>query len=545
MRSNAPLAATSRPAAIAPRPRAQLIFATDWARTYMVQSTFFHGVHQRDAIVAKRVGVPLVPWIVDRLGESDRDRIRALQELMRAHDVSIATVIGALNERCATCPSALDDHDDAIYETHEDWLLDLLRAVTPTLAAAPVLAGQPEGMEQLLAEAIICCWLPGLRLSDLRKEPALAVAVAAFLGPPAEEPAIWAALQGLIEGDDQSMARIHGNRLVLRLANLGHAMERRIELLRGHLQGDGDRVELREVAQKPLTEGLAQTRRIEHWVDEALDGLYGMQAARSFLTDLGRLATARRIHQAAGATTSPRVRTHVALVGPPGVGKSTFGRRYAGFLHRAGLIPRDHVVEVGARDLIGRYIGATTPLVKEVCARARGGVLFIDEAYALVGASDRDYGHEAIVALMRAMDDAGDALTVVFAGYEAPLLAMMRSNPGLQSRVPVIVRFAPLQPLESGQLLMRLAQDDGLDVEPGLLDCWLGLDLICALPSDGRSVELLYQRLLCGSITDRACQTQQRLSLRVADLGAVLLPADPERGDTALHVFSALDDDPS
>ena len=146
---------------------------------------------------------------------------------------------------------------------------------------------------------------------------------------------------------------------------------------------------------------------------------------------------------------------------------------------------------------------------------------------------------------MRPDFPSGRLLTVIFAGYEEPLVAMLGSNQGLRSLVSVMVRFAPLLPLESGQLLLRLAHDDGLDVAPGLLDCWLAMDLVCALPMDGRSVETLYQRLLCGPIAERACTTQRRLSLQIADLGEVLLPLKGGDVDTDLVTFSALDDEPS
>lgn len=541
MTSSAMRSRPERPVPIPARPGAQRIFARKWALGMLLRTTTFLEFEDGDELLASVAGMTVdqMRWYYHPHAIRSSFRDRELLDVLERYAVTIADILCVSVDRVVH--GAEDDEGDAI--ELDAWLGDTLVPVVRDLRHAPLVAAHGPGVEQLLAESLICRWLPSLRVSDLRADPDLARDVAAFLGPPSEEEAIWHALKVIAVEDAERYGRIHGNRLVLRLASLEHALQQRVRLLRDHLRGIGDRVELREVAHSRRLEGLEQQERLRLWLDEAFEGLYGMHAARAFLHDIGLLSIANGIHRAAGAMRAPRLHRHIALVGPPGVGKTTFARRYGRFLHQVGAIERDHTVEIGARDLVGRYVGSTTPLVREMCAKARGGVLFIDEAYALHGDSKRDFGHEALVALMQAIDQADAALTVVLAGYQEPIARLLDANPGLRSRIGTVVRFEPLSAQESGLLLQRLACEDDVEVDGQLLDCWLGLDLVCRLPTDGRVVQLLYRQLLAGPVARRACETQQRLSLRVEDLACLDLPA--RQGVNKLFAFNALDDEAS
>lgn len=99
------------------------------------------------------------------------------------------------------------------------------------------------------------------------------------------------------------------------------------------------------------------------------------------------------------------------------------------------------MVEVGRADLIGEYIGSTAPKVKKVFDDAKGGVLFIDEAYSLIPRHEKDYGHEAIATIIQEMENRRDEVLVIFAGYEDLMKEFLDINPGLSSRISREIRF--------------------------------------------------------------------------------------------------------
>jgi probable Rubsico expression protein CbbX len=140
--------------------------------------------------------------------------------------------------------------------------------------------------------------------------------------------------------------------------------------------------------------------------------------------------------------TSQRPSLHMCFTGDPGTGKTTVAMLMAKILHGLGWIERDHLLAVRRDDLVGQYVGHTAPKTADVLKRARGGVLFIDEAYYLHRPeNDRDYGPEAIEVLLAAMESERERLVVVFAGYEDRMDTFFRSNPGMGSRVAHHIHF--------------------------------------------------------------------------------------------------------
>ena len=135
---------------------------------------------------------------------------------------------------------------------------------------------------------------------------------------------------------------------------------------------------------------------------------------------------------------SGRFRPHMALMGSPGTGKSTVARLFGDILREDGLLPKGHFVKVSCDELIGQYIGETRPKTRAVCEKARGGVLFIDEAYGLMSGNnshgDVNYGAEAIEVLIQFMEDNDDSL-VILAGYTNDINNLIdNGNPGFRRR---------------------------------------------------------------------------------------------------------------
>jgi probable Rubsico expression protein CbbX len=132
----------------------------------------------------------------------------------------------------------------------------------------------------------------------------------------------------------------------------------------------------------------------------------------------------------------------MSFTGNPGTGKTTVALRMAEILHRLGYVEEPKVVSVTRDDLVGQYVGHTAPKTREVLKRARGGVLFIDEAYYLYRPeNERDYGQEAIEILLQVMETEREDLVVVLAGYRDRMETFFRSNPGMGSRVAHHIHF--------------------------------------------------------------------------------------------------------
>jgi SpoVK/Ycf46/Vps4 family AAA+-type ATPase len=128
---------------------------------------------------------------------------------------------------------------------------------------------------------------------------------------------------------------------------------------------------------------------------------------------------------------------HMCFYGNPGTGKTEVARSIAGILYENKILPSKKVVEVDRSGLVGEYLGETPQKTMGKIMQAMGGVLFIDEAYAIVPADDRgfDYGHEAIATLIKAMEDYRGKFCVILAGYKSPMEHMIAANPGFKSRI--------------------------------------------------------------------------------------------------------------
>jgi|694.fasta_scaffold76179_3 stage V sporulation protein K len=157
-------------------------------------------------------------------------------------------------------------------------------------------------------------------------------------------------------------------------------------------------------------------------------------------------------------------RMHVAFVGNPGTGKTTVARLYGELLNDLGLLPSRNFVETDRSGLVAEFVGQTEKKTLEQIEKADGGVLFIDECYALNDGygNQKGFGEEATDCLVKQMEDRRDRLVVILAGYKDPTLNYMRTNPGLQSRVPMVVDFPDYSTSELLAISSRIASSRGL-----------------------------------------------------------------------------------
>lgn len=151
---------------------------------------------------------------------------------------------------------------------------------------------------------------------------------------------------------------------------------------------------------------------------------------------------------------------HMRFVGNPGTGKTTVARVLGKILKERGILRKGNFFEHSGRDFCGSYIGHTAPKTAAMCRDAYGSVLFIDEAYSLYrsGASSNDFGREAIDTLIAEMENHRSDLVVIMAGYTDEMETLMRSNPGLESRMPYVIEFPNYTRTELRDIFMSMVQ---------------------------------------------------------------------------------------
>jgi stage V sporulation protein K len=197
----------------------------------------------------------------------------------------------------------------------------------------------------------------------------------------------------------------------------------------------------------------------------ALDRLVGLDAVKETAREVYAMHAVARLRREVGLLAEPTA-LHMVFRGPPGTGKTTVARAFGQAFRAMGALERGHLVEVERADLVGEYVGHTAQRTREAVNRALGGVLFVDEAYALASGGEKDFGREAIDTLVRQMEEQRNRLVVVLAGYPQEMDVFLATNPGLASRIPIHLDFRDYSMQELVVIARGMIADRGYRLAP-------------------------------------------------------------------------------
>lgn len=207
----------------------------------------------------------------------------------------------------------------------------------------------------------------------------------------------------------------------------------------------------------------------EKTLDELLkevDNLIGLEGVKKSIHENITYLNFTKLRKQKGFDDGSNISLHSVFTGNPGTGKTTVVKKLGKIYQKMGLLSKGHVYEVDRSVLVGEYIGQTAPKVKKAIDEARGGILFIDEAYSLArsGEDSKDYGKEVIEILIKEMSDGPGDIAIVVAGYPKEMNVFIESNPGLKSRFSEYFHFDDYLPEELYQIALYAAEHKQLTI---------------------------------------------------------------------------------
>ncbi len=198
-------------------------------------------------------------------------------------------------------------------------------------------------------------------------------------------------------------------------------------------------------------------------VKKELEGIVGIESVKQYIFGLEDNLKIQRLRENAGFKAT-NISMHMIFTGNPGTGKTTIARIVAKYLKALGILSQGQLREVTRADLVGQYVGQTAKLTNDIIKSSLGGVLFIDEAYALCRDKHDTFGLEAIDTLVKGVEDNREDLVVILAGYKEEMEEFLKTNSGLKSRFPNVINFEDYTPEEMYEISFITANSKGYKV---------------------------------------------------------------------------------
>jgi SpoVK/Ycf46/Vps4 family AAA+-type ATPase len=265
-------------------------------------------------------------------------------------------------------------------------------------------------------------------------------------------------------------------------------------------------------------------------VDEILagiDSMIGLKEVKTAIRELANNIKLQKDREAMGMKgDNPAI--HIVFIGNPGTGKTTVARKLGALFKAMGLLPTDKIVETDRSGLVAAYVGQTAPLVNEMCDKAAGGILFIDEAYTLSIGGDQ-FGQEAINTLLKRMEDDRGKYVVIAAGYEKEMGQFLETNTGLKSRFTHTLHLTDYEPEDLFKIYSSMANGKGYQFTP---DAEAAAKTVIAGIHRNRSADFANGRTMRNLFED----TVRRMGSRLA-----ALPAGAPKTEALLATIEAED----
>ncbi len=203
-------------------------------------------------------------------------------------------------------------------------------------------------------------------------------------------------------------------------------------------------------------------------LDDSLKELHGLIGMKNVKAQISELVQLVRFHRETDRGVLNKFFLHTVFVGNPGTGKTTVARILTKIYKALGILERGHTVETDRQGLVAGYSGQTAIKTAEKIDEAKGGVLFIDEAYALTShhGGAGDFGSEVIQTLLKRMEDQRGQFFVFVAGYPDQMESFLKANPGLRSRFDKVLKFEDYNSGELSEIAMQMIREEGLSITP-------------------------------------------------------------------------------
>ncbi|WP_262316457.1 AAA family ATPase [Lacticaseibacillus parakribbianus] len=202
---------------------------------------------------------------------------------------------------------------------------------------------------------------------------------------------------------------------------------------------------------------------------DVLNAMIGLEQVKAEVAQFVNLAQFSKRREEQGFE-SVSQSLHSLFLGNPGTGKTTVARLVGRAMYEEGVLPTDHYVEVSRKDLVANVVGGTALNTQQKLEEARGGVLFVDEAYSLYQEGGTNWGQEAVDTILKYMEDHRDDLMIIFAGYTKEMNDFLSMNPGLASRAPNTFNFEDYAPAEIAQIGTQELQSKGFQLNQDLYE---------------------------------------------------------------------------